>query len=245
LNDNRSYYLSGLLVVISMLTTTILQVNVNIYAQNENISKFTFPKGFLESLQKDVSGHYSNPAFGIEDIVFPEGWHGRQIPTGIGLIASVRPGNQSGDVGDLFGGGGTNPASASIQPLMLLQVLNNSAISKLGLPEFSISKDCKELAANSTSIIDGKTFHVSTLECPFSSASADLGFNVSAAAPSKEFNVKGIGQSKIYEYKTTDRTYRLALLVSSPLFGSSQEKPDNTKYIPLVDATAKSLKLKV
>ena len=45
-------------------------------------------------------------AFGIEDIVFPEGWHGRQIPTGIGLIASVRPGNQSGDVGDLFGGGG-------------------------------------------------------------------------------------------------------------------------------------------
>ena len=62
-----------------MLTTTILPVNVNIYAQNENISKFTFPKGFLESLQKDVSGHYSNPAFGIEDIVFPEGWHGRQI----------------------------------------------------------------------------------------------------------------------------------------------------------------------
>ena len=91
-----------------MLTTTILPVNVNIYAQNENISKFTFPKGFLESLQKDVSGHYSNPAFGIEDIVFPEGWHGRQIPTGIGLIASVRPGNQSGDVGDLFGGGGGN-----------------------------------------------------------------------------------------------------------------------------------------
>jgi hypothetical protein len=247
LSDKRIYYLSGLLVVISMLTTTILPVNVNIYAQNENISKFTFPKGFLESLQKDVSGHYSNPAFGIEDIVFPEGWHGRQIPTGIGLIASVRPGNQSGDLGDLFGGGGggTNPASASIQPLMLLQVLNNSAISKLGLPEFSISKDCKELAANSTSIIDGKSFHVSTIECPFSSASADLGINLSAAAPSKEFNVKGIGQSKIYEYKTTDRTYRLALLVSSPLFGSSQQKPDITKYIPLVDATAKSLKLKV
>ncbi len=168
-----------------MLTTTVLPVNVNIYAQNKNISKFTFPKGFLESLQKDVNGHYSNPAFGIEDIVFPEGWHGRQIPTGIGLIASVRPGNQSGDVGDLFGGGGTNPASA------------------------------------------------------------DLGINLSAAVPSKEFNVKGIGQSKIYEYKTTDRTYRLALLVSSPLFGSSQEKPDITKYIPLVDATAKSLKLKV
>ena len=77
-----------------MLTTTILPVNVNIYAQNENISKFTFPKGFLESLQKDVSGHYSNPAFGIEDIVFPDGWHGRAIETGFGLLVNMHPGNE-------------------------------------------------------------------------------------------------------------------------------------------------------
>jgi hypothetical protein len=25
--------------------------------------------------RKDVSGHYSNPQFGIADIVFPVGWH--------------------------------------------------------------------------------------------------------------------------------------------------------------------------
>ena len=28
--------------------------------------------------QKEVTGHYSNPQFGITDIVFPEGWTGRE-----------------------------------------------------------------------------------------------------------------------------------------------------------------------
>jgi hypothetical protein len=37
-------------------------------------------KNFLKP-QKDVSGHYSNPEFGIVDIVFPDGWHGSEIPS--------------------------------------------------------------------------------------------------------------------------------------------------------------------
>ena len=65
--------------------------------------------------------------------------------------------------------------------------------------------------------------------------------------PPKGFNINGIAQSKIYEYKSPDRTYRLTLAVSSPLFSSpsaTQEKPDISKYISLVDSTAKTLRVK-
>ncbi len=35
--------------------------------------------------------------------------------------------------------------------------------------EFSISKVCKPLSQNTTSLIDGRTFNVATIECPLSS----------------------------------------------------------------------------
>jgi hypothetical protein len=146
-----------------------------------------------------------------------------------------------------------------MKPAILLQALNNSEISKLNLPAFSISKYCKELVANSTSILNGKTFHIYTIECPFSklqssgggdrSVNSTLGGNNNASTLSKNFNINGVGQAKVYEYKTADRTYRLMLVVSSPILSSSassaaKEKPDISKYIPVIDATVKTLKIK-
>ena len=61
-----------------------------VYAQNNpnnnnsNLGiKSMIPK-FLQSLRKDISGHYSNPTSGIEDVAFPGGWHGRAIETEFG-----------------------------------------------------------------------------------------------------------------------------------------------------------------
>jgi hypothetical protein len=54
---------------------------------------------------------------------------------------------------------------------MMSQVLNDSDVaafsSEIGNPQaFSMSKVCKPLAQNTTSVIDGLTFNVAKIECP-------------------------------------------------------------------------------
>jgi hypothetical protein len=229
------------------------QNNLNSSKSNLGI-KSIVPK-FLQSLRKDISGHYSNPTFGIDDVAFPGGWHGRAIETEFGLLVNMHPGSESQYLRNLL-----NRENPVINPAILVQSLNNSIINKLSLPNFSISKNCKELAANSTSIINGKTFHVYTIECPFSKlfsrvstnnqsgASVNLGNNNTSTIPPKNFNINGVGQTKVYEYKTPARTYRIMLVVSSPLFSSAQptaiQRPDISKYVPVIDATVKTLKIK-
>jgi hypothetical protein len=44
--------------------------------------------------KREVSGHHSNPRFGLTDIVFPDGWHGTEIPSLIGLIVNMHPGTR-------------------------------------------------------------------------------------------------------------------------------------------------------
>jgi hypothetical protein len=48
---------------------------------------------FMQS-EREVSGHHSNPRFGLTDIVFPDGWHGTEIPSLIGLIVNMHPGTR-------------------------------------------------------------------------------------------------------------------------------------------------------
>ena len=110
--------------------------------------------------QKQVSGHYSNPQFGITDIVFPDGWHGSELSPIVGLTVIMHPGSENNQ-------SSSSPLSdiispiALAQPQMTLQVLNNSDLA--GVEEknpqaFSISKICKPLAQNTTSVIDGRSF---------------------------------------------------------------------------------------
>jgi hypothetical protein len=238
-------------VSIIVAATFLLVLSQTAYSQTVGNQNFSLP-GFLQSFQKDISGHYSNPQFGITDIVFPVGWHGISIPTYIGLLITMSPGNQSLEQTRLH----------PIQPAIMFQVLNNSDLpminsitSKLSPVGFSIAKNCKQLAQNSTSVIDGKTFRVMTIECPFSSLMSSAANTTTPTGIGNQnntnttyytINPNGVGQSRIYEYKTSDRTYILALIVSSPLFSStsSSDKPDISKYISLIDATANTLKLK-
>ena len=157
-----------------------------------------------------------------------------------------------------------------LRPQIMFQVIDNSALAEENsitgklTGGFSISKSCKQLAQNSTSIIDGKTFNIMTVECPFSSlissraASAmtttsnqsNVGNNNNLLASlSKLINANGIMQTKLFEYKGPGRTYRLALIVSNQLFSTpanspTQEKPDILKYTQLIDTTANTLKFR-
>src|SRR5919197_4228484 len=216
--------------------------------------------------QKQVSGHYSNPQFGIADIIFPDGWSGREMPPILGLSVIMHPGSENQSQSTLFG----MSSIPFARPQIILQVLNNSDVaafsSEIGSPQaFSISKVCKPLTQNTTSVIDGRTFNVATIECPLSSLvrSQEEGGIPSMGSSSNQSNFGpagggGIGglfktlnlnpnavmQAKFYEFKTPDKTYRLGLIVSNLFSSQSSEKPDISKYTQLLDTTANPLKLR-
>ena len=108
--------------------------------------------------QKQVSGHYNNSQFGITDIVFPDGWSGREMPPILGLSVIMHPGSENQSQSSSLFGMSSIPFA---RPQMILQVLNNSDVaafsSEIGNPQaFSISKVCKPLAQT----VDGRTFNV-------------------------------------------------------------------------------------
>src|SRR6476646_9771186 len=79
------------------------------YSQTSASQNFSsFLKKFLQS-EKNASGRYSNPQFGITDIIFPQGWHGTHIPSLIGLIVFMHAGNQRELAGYPFGQGQPTP----------------------------------------------------------------------------------------------------------------------------------------
>ena len=137
------------------------------YSQMPGSQNFsTLMKNLLRP-QKQVSGHYGNPQFGIADIVFPDGWSGREIQPILGLSVIMHPGSESenqSQSSSLF----SMSSIPFARPQMMLQVLNNSDVAALSseignTQAFSTSKVCKPLAQNTTSVIDGRTFNVATI----------------------------------------------------------------------------------
>jgi hypothetical protein len=84
-------------------------------------------------------------------------------------------------------------------------------------------------------MISGKTFNVMTVKCPFSSLMGSRGDATTTSNQSnfgnggnnipsllsKSINTNGIMQTKLFEYKGADRSYRLALVVSNQLFSTN------------------------
>ena len=236
------------------------------YSQMPGSQNFSTLMKNLLGPQKQVSGHYSNQQFGIADIVFPDGWSGREIQPILGLSVIMHPGSESenqSQSSSLF----SMSSIPFARPQMMLQVLNNSDVAALSseignAQAFSTSKVCKPLAQNTTSVIDGRTFNVATIECPLSSlvkaqeendGMPSMGSsNQSNFGPggggglfkSLNLNPNAVMQAKFYEFKTPDKTYRLGLIVSNLFSSRISEKPDISKYIQLLDATANTLKFR-
>jgi hypothetical protein len=263
---------AAMLVIILILSSVHLFSYQTAYSQMNNMPGSQNLPSLLKNLlgpQKQVSGHYSNSQFGIADIIFPDGWSGREMSPILGLSVIMHPGSENQSQSSLFG----MSSIPFAQPQMILQVLNNSDVaafsSEIGNPQaFSISKVCKPLAQNTTSDIDGRTFNVATIECPLSSlmkSQQDNGI-VPSMGSSNQSNfgnangggVGGIGglfkslnlnpnavmQAKFYEFKTPDKTYRLGLIVSNLFTSQASEKPDISKYTQLLDTTANTLKFR-
>jgi hypothetical protein len=247
-----------------ILTSIHLFNNQTAYSQMNMSSSQNLPSLFKNLLgpQKQVSGHYSNPQFGITDIIFPDGWSGMEIPPILGLSIIMHPGSENqSQPSSLF----SMSSIPFARPQMMLQVLNNSDVaafsSEIGNPQaFSMSKFCRPLAQNTTSIIDGRTFNVATIECPLSSlmkaqeeGGGDSSSNQSNFGPgglggglfkSLNLNPNAVMQAKFYEFKTPDKTYRLGLIVSNLFSSQASEKPDISRYTQLLDTTANTLKFR-
>src|SRR5919198_6735439 len=137
---------AAILVVLLILSSVNLFNYQTAYSQMNSMPGSQNLSSLLKNLlgpQKQVSGHYSNPQFGITDIIFPDGWSGREMPPILGLSVIMHPGSEN-QSSSLF----SMSSIPFARPQMILQVLNNSDVavfsSEIGNPEaFSMSKVCK------------------------------------------------------------------------------------------------------
>src|SRR5205085_12271430 len=115
---------------------------------------------------------------------------------------------------------------------------------------------------------DGRTFSVATIECPLSTiinaqmermmlstgsnnsgnqsnfAAGGGGGRIGGLFKSLNLNPNAVMQSKLYEFKTSDKTYRVGIVVSNLFSSQSSERPDVSKYAQLLDTTANTLKFR-
>ena len=214
----------------------------------------------IQALATDVSGHYSNPKYGIIDFIIPDGWFGteRQWSGDQSISLDLHPGTETEFLDSLLTPpSSTDPDSSDdVITTMTLDVndKNQLQMTESLLPDTSSILDtvglggqCKILEPNSTATIDGKIFSVSTMECTYMNNENQLeGFD-SPVQNASSPTITTVEVLKKYEYESDDRIYFLQLTASKDLYLDSQDVSNNlidsTKYTPIVDTAAKSLRL--
>jgi hypothetical protein len=199
--------------------------------------------GLEDPGRKDLSGHYSNLKFGIVDFVIPSGWFASENIEGEKLISvDIQEGTTKERLDKLV----NEPIdlnSSTITPKITLTSYDKeeSKQADLLLEKFSagsIIKTCNNLESNSTAEIDGKPFKVSTMECK-SYAKSD---ESATQNPQDSISTDVI---KKYEYETPDTTFSVELTLPTQDYYSTVHKSvDITKYTPILEPAASSLKLK-
>ena len=193
--------------------------------------------------RKDLSGHYSNLKFGIVDFVIPPGWFASENIEGEKMLSvDVQQGTAKERLDKLT----QEPIdlnSSTITPKITLTSHDKEELKQADLlvEKFSpgnIIDSCNNLESNSTAEIDGKQFKVSTMECKSFVKSNE---NV-AQTPQDSISTDVI---KKYEYETPDTTFGVELTLPTQDYYSPVHKNVNiTKYTPILEAVAGSLKLK-
>ncbi len=129
----------------------------------------------------DVSGHYSNPSYGILDFVIPSGWYGseRQWSGDESISLDMQQGTET-EYMDRLLSPQSGDSTVANDPTMILESNNKTELqyiqSGLGetspVAEAAPASQCKSfdgsirfLEPNSTVTIDGKAFSVFTMEC--------------------------------------------------------------------------------
>ena len=166
---------------------------------------------------EDFRGHYNNSTYGIVDILIPDGWKGTEINQApMQFSLNMNPDNRTEELST---------------PTMSLNVVNVPEFIKMsktfGLVNSTESiksyKDVDKLTLSlssnckvetSNSVIDGKTFEITNTKCDDK-------------------------HGKFYLYEAGDKAYVIGM--SKVSIG---DKPDISNYFPILDETAKSLKIK-
>jgi hypothetical protein len=221
-----------------------------------------------QQLATDVSGHYSNPAYGILDFVIPSGWYGseKQLSGDKSISLDMHPGTEAEYMNRLL-----NPPSLDgndvNDPTMTLESNDKAQLqysqSLLGeMPPvaetapadqcISLGGSIRFLEPNSTATIDGKVFNVITMECKWKIDQSNNETQIENLNDSLSGSSTSSGSStevsKIYRYESPERIYSLQLKVSKDLYTDSQNISQNVidikKYTPIIDTAIQTLKIK-
>jgi hypothetical protein len=218
-----------------------------------------------QQLATDVSGHYSNPNFGILDFFIPSDWYGseKQWSGDKSISLDMHEGTETEYQDRLF----SPPSADGIienEPIMTLGSNDKAQLqfiqSGLGgeplVAEIAPASQCKNLDGsirflepNSTVTIDGKAFSVFTMECKWETDFSDemqMG-NFNDSSEVSAFRGSSTEVSKTYRYDSPERIYSLQLKVSKDLFSEGQDIPENVidlkKYAPIIDGAVQTLKI--
>ena len=216
-----------------------LGANSSDFGLGADSSDFSFLPG-----RKDLSGHYSNLKFGIVDFVIPSGWFASENIEGEKMVSvDVQQGTAKERLDKLT----QEPLdlnSSIITPKITLTSYDKEQSKQVDLliEKFSAGSDvidtCNNLESNSTAEIDGKQFKVSTMECKSFVKSNEN----AAQTPQDSISTDVI---KKYEYETPDTTFSVELtLPTQDYYSPVHKNVDITKYTPILEAVAGSLKLK-
>jgi hypothetical protein len=213
----------------------------------------------------DVSGHYSNPSYGILDFVIPSGWYGseRQWSGDESISLDMHQGTET-EYMDRLLSPQSGDRTVENDPTMILESNNKTELQNIqsGLGETSPvaeavpASQCKSfdgsirfLEPNSTVTIDGKAFSVFTMECKWETDFGDemqMG-NLNNSSEDSAFRGSSTEVSKTYRYDSPERIYSLQLKVSKDLFSDGQNIPENVidfkKYTPIIEGAAQTLKI--
>lgn len=200
--------------------------------------------GLEDAGRKDLSGHYNNLKFGIVDFVIPSGWFASENIEGEKLLSVDLQQGTAKERLDKLTQEPLDLNSTIITPKITLTSYDKeqSKQADLLVQKFSAGSEvidtCNNLESNSTAEIDGKQFKVSTMECKSFVKSNEN----AAQTPQDSISTDVI---KKYEYETPDTTFSVELtLPTQDYYSPVHKNVDITKYTPLLEAVAESLKLK-
>jgi hypothetical protein len=190
--------------------------------------------------RKDLSGHYSNPDFGILDFVIPDGWYASETFEGQKrLYVEVQPGTNQERLDKLTqipAGPGPSELVPKISVGSLDKEENRQATNLL--EENSALPVCTSMVPNSTATINGKLFRVSTMECKTFD-------NTNPPNGTTPQNSTSTDILKTYQFDAEKTIYTIELDLPTQDFLSSYHRSvDINKYTPYLETVANSLKLK-
>lgn len=198
-----------------------------------------------EEFRSDLTGHYSNPKYGIIDFVIPEGWYASEIQNGEKrIIVDIQPGTENEILDRLTQTSEVVPTITIMSDDKEELKQTNDLLDPLLTGSQSGNTDCTSLQPNSTATVDGKTFKVSTMECKTITPSFEIG----SPSGQEDFTIPGENSTEVikkYEYESPTTLYALQLRLPTEGLGIDPvQKPDVNKYIPVLDSAFQTLRIK-